>query len=232
MDVASIKTFIQEAQVAGKSKEEVYAELLAHGCLVADIEEAYSPAQEIKKQPAVPEDNQGKVVKIVVGIGILLIGAGIFSFIAANWQEISKFAKLSILLCFMFLSYLVGWYLGVKKNMSKISEGLIVLGSVIYGSSIFLIAQMFNIQANWQDGLIIWMIGVVVLAMVIESFLLYYLALILGLVSVVGYPMLFASRPNLYITSSIGWLMVATVACFMAGWLLQKKLPPDIKELY
>ena len=132
----------------------------------------------------------------------------------------------------MLLSYLAGWYLGFKRSMPRIGEGLMVLGSVIYGSSIFLVAQMFNVAANWQDGLVIWMAGVVVLAIVIDSFFLYYLAVAVGVISIAGYPMLFGDFPNLYINSSIVWLIIATVACFVAGWLLQRKLPPDIKKLY
>ena len=85
MDKGVLKTFIREAQSAGKSKEQIYTDLLAQGWLVDDIETGFKPTMEIRRESAVPEDNQDKVVKIVVGIGILLIGAGVFSFIAANW---------------------------------------------------------------------------------------------------------------------------------------------------
>ena len=39
-----------------------------------------------------------KTIKIILGIAILLIAAGIFSFIASNWQYLGKAAKLFIIL--------------------------------------------------------------------------------------------------------------------------------------
>ena len=116
------------------------------------------------------------------------MGVGIFLFIAANWQEMLKPVKIGVILVSMLVSYGLGWYLKERLNLGKTGSALFLLGSIIYGAGIFLVAQMFRLRVNWPDGFILWMFGTIAIAFALESFSHFYLAILLGFVALVGYP--------------------------------------------
>jgi len=222
--------YIKDLLVQNKSKEEIYKELLSQEYTLDIIQENFDLAN-IKESK---EDNQKRVIHIIVIIGAVLIGAGIFSFIAANWQEMSKLIKVFIIVMAMLISYTLGWYLKEKSGLIKTGGALILLGSIIYGSGIFLVAQMFNIRANWPDGFILWMIGVIIMAYAIESYNLLYLAIPLGFIAIIGYPFgIFTSfGSNPFILTSSFLLLAATIITFIAGWTIRKKMSKEFKGLY
>ena len=225
-----IVDYIKDLLIQNKSKEEIYKELLNQGHTVDDIQESFDIANAKEKK----EDNQKRVIQIMVMIGAILISAGVFSFIAANWQEMAKPIKVSIIIIAMLISYGLGWYFKEKSDLVKTGEALILLGSIIYGAGIFLVAQMFNIRANWPDGFILWMIGTIVMAYAIESYSLFYLAIPLGFIAIIGHPFgiftNFGSNP--FILTSSFLLLAATVVTFITGWIIHKKMSKEFKELY
>lgn len=226
-----IVEYIQLSLTQGKSKEEIYKELLNQGWSIDAIQEAFNQiiAEEEKK------DTQKRVIRIIVTIGAILIGVGIFSFIAANWRGMTKAGKVLIIIMAMIASYTGGWFLREKWHYKKTGEALLLLGAIIYGAGIFLVGQMFHIRANWPDGFILWIIGTIVMAFAVESFLLFYLAISVGIGAIVGYPFgIFGefSSYNPFLLTSPFLLLVATIVTFIAGWLVKKRLPPELKEFY
>lgn len=225
-----IVEYVKNSLAQGVPKEEIYKELIGQGWTIENIQECFSSltVQEEK------EDTSKRTIHIIVTIGAILIGAGIFSFIAANWQEMSKAVKIGIILISMFSSYGAGWYLKEKSHLLKTGEALMLLGAILYGAGIFLVAQMFHIRANWPDGFILWMIGAIAMAFAVESYSLFYLAIPLGIVALVGHPVGifsdFGSDPFLLTSSFL--LLVSTVITFMTGWSIRKRMPADLKEFY
>jgi len=222
--------YIKASLAQGKTKEELYKALLDQGWTIEVIQENFNAigAEQGK------EDISKKTVHIIVTIAAVLVGAGIFSFIAANWLEMTKPIKITIILVLMIVAYGAGWYLKEKLELIKTGEALILLGSIIYGAGIFLVAQMFNIRANWPDGFILWMIGSIAMAFAIESYPLFYLAIPLGIVAIIGHPFgIFAGFGyNSFLLTSSFLLLAATVITFTTGWLVRKKMPPELKEFY
>ena len=222
--------YIKNSLAQGKTKEEIYKELLSQGRSVDVIQENFNTI--ISKEEK--EDTSKRTIRIIVTIGAILVGAGIFSFIAANWQEMSKPVKIFIILAAMLISYTAGWYLKEKMNLSKTGEALILLGVIIYGAGIFLVAQMFHVRANWPDGFILWMIGAIAVGYVIESYLLFYLSILLGIVAIVGHPFEIFNTvgcDHFLLTSSF-LLFVATIITFLIGRTVRKKMLSDLKEFY
>jgi uncharacterized membrane protein len=109
---------------------------------------------------------------------------------------------------------------------------LILLGTIIYGAGIFLVAQMFNIRANWPDGFILWMIGTIAMAFAVEIYSLFYLAILLGIIALVGLPSLIYFGFGYFLLTSSYLLLVATLTTFVAGSIVRKKLPPELNEFY
>lgn len=224
----TLVNLIKQALSRGQTKDDVYREFLNKRVALAVIEPAYEAAiaEDSKKE------TQKRTINIIVTIGAILIGAGIFSFIASNWQLISKPGKVSIILAAMLAVYAAGWYLK-WKSFAKTGEALMLLGSIIYGSGIFLVAQMFNIRANWPDGFILWMLGTLIMAYAVESYPLYAFGIGLGAVAVVGHPFdIFDFRGNSFLLTSWILLLIATATTFLLGWTIRRRLPKELKDYY
>jgi len=227
----TIVEYTQRSLAQGKSKEEIYRELLSQGWSIDAIQDAFD--QIITKEEK--EDIQKRTIRIIVTIGAVLVGVGIFSFIAANWQEMTKVAKILIIVIAMISSYTGGWFLREKWHYEKTGEALLLLGAIIYGAGIFLVAQMFHTRGNWPDGFILWMIGTIVMAFAADSFLLFYLAIPLGIAAIVGHPLgIFGilGGYNPFLSTSSFLLLIATIVTFIAGWFVKKRMPPELKEFY
>jgi len=230
MSDSRLSEYVKASLMQGKPKEEIYKELLGQGWTIEIIQESFNVlnAEESK------EDTSKRTVQIIILLGVMLIGAGIFSFIAANWQEMARPIKIGIILFSMLISYGAGWYMKEVANFPKTGEALTLLGAIIYGAGIFLVAQMFNIRANWPDGFILWMIGTVAMAFAVESYLLFYLAIPLGVVALAGHPFgIFTGFGyNSFLLTSSFLLLASTIITFITGWIIRKKMPSELKEFY
>ncbi|KJR42789.1 hypothetical protein MCHI_001324 [Candidatus Magnetoovum chiemensis] len=107
----------------------------------------------------------GKMASILSVLGAVLAGVGVILFIASNWSVIPKSVKLAIIFGSMLSSYSIGYYLGFeKKSYPKVGAALILLGSIIFGAGIHLIAQIYNVKANYSNGVLMWGLGVMPIA--------------------------------------------------------------------
>lgn len=224
--------YIKTSLAQDRSKEEIYKELLGQGWGLDAIKENFKAVDLV----GVKGDSQQKVVKIIVTAGVIFIGAGIFSFIAANWQEMGRFIKVALIVILLVASYASGWYLKEKRGFIRIGGALFLLGAIIYGAGIVLVAQMFNISTNWPDGFILWMIGSIAMAFAIDSFPIFYLAIPIGTIALFGYPILmfadFRGGGNPFLMTSTLLLLTATIITFLTGWAMRKRMSPELKDIY
>lgn len=223
-EVPNHLNILTELAGEGKSKEEIYQHLLAKGWKVDAIEEGFHRIKVTRGKG----DIQKRTTYIVLCFGALLFGAGIFSFIAANWEEMAKGTKVGIITFSMVIIYIVAWLLDEKWHYKRTGQALFLLGSIFYGAGIFLVAQIFNIRANWPDGFMLWMIGALAMAFALDAFNLFYLALAVGLVAIVGQPWIiggaeFGHDPFL-LTSSL-LLLTTTAATFLGAFAIRKRIP-------
>src|SRR3989338_10356176 len=107
------------------------------------------------------EQSSNKLIVAVSTIGAILLGIGAILFIASNWRTIPNIAKTLILVGSTFGAYYLGYLFKYQKqNVPKVGASLIFLGALLFGATIFLIAQMYNINANNHTLVLIWLIGV------------------------------------------------------------------------
>lgn len=225
-----VTDYINTSLAQGKTKEEIYRELLNRGISVEVIQASFNANTATEEK----EDTQKKTIRIILTLAAILVGAGIFSFIASNWQEMTRLIKITVILMAMLTAYSLGWYFKEKMNLLKTGEALILLGSIIYGAGIFLVAQMFHIRANWPDGFILWMLGTIALAYAVESYPLYYLAIPLGVVAIIGHPfgIFTGSGFNSFLLTSSVLLIVTTAVTFTTGWTVRRKMPEELKQFH
>ena len=225
MDEKGVANRVKSSLDQGLTKEDIYKDLLSSGVSLTIIEKAFDSLQEKDTS----EDTQRKTIQAVVTIAAILIGAGVFSFIAANWSDMANFAKLTIIIASMASAYVGGWRIKEKSGLIKTGEALILLGSLLYGGGIFLVAQMFHIRANWPDGFILWALGSLAMAVSADIFSLYYIGLVASAVAVVGYPVVIYSIAfgynvaNPFFLTSTLLLVISTAALFVTGMRLRKE---------
>lgn len=219
--------YIKAALSQRKSREEIYKDLLIQGVSLEVIEENFAAVVKEQAKPT-KEETQKKTVQIILIAGAVLVAAGIFSFIASHWQHFSRFGKIMWILVALLTVYGLGWYLETKKGYARTAHTLYFLGTLIYGAGIFLVAQIFNIRANWPDGFILWMLGALAMGFALESWALMILVFPLALTALIGHPMgLYGgmARYNPFLFTSTSLLFVAAVVLFIAGWVIFRKIP-------
>jgi len=101
-------------------------------------------------------------IRVVVTIGALLVGLGILSFIASNWNGISHLVKLLIIFGVFSAVNIAGHML--SENYLKTGRSLIYLGTLVYGAGIFLIGQMYNFGGEFPTAFLLWSLGVLPMA--------------------------------------------------------------------
>jgi uncharacterized membrane protein len=210
MDNQKLAQSIRELESAGKTKEDVYISLLSQGWLVDQIEKAYHSRSQDKSK----DEIQKRTITIVLAAGAILIGAGVFSFIAANWQAMDKYLKIAVILAGMIAAHSAGWEIKHKRGYSKTGDALIFLGSIIFGAGVFLIGQIFNIHAGWHNGFILWMLGVLAMFLAEKSYYLLFLSLLLGFVGSVGTGIFVLGPGFSAMRASLFLFLIATAATY------------------
>lgn len=229
MENQKIVEYIKQSLSQGRTKEEIYKELLNAGWSIDDIQDAFEEVSEKEEK----EKTQKKAIYVILIIGVILVGAGIFSFIAANWQAIPRSIKLSMIILSMLAFYGGGWYFREIRGLKRTGEALLLLGAITYGAGIFLIAQIFNIRTNWPDGFILWMLGAIIMGLSIDSFPQFYLGVIAGIATIFGYFIDFArmfalswAYSGIFFTS-LTLLSIAAISTFITGYIIRRRIPPE-----
>jgi len=111
--------------------------------------------REIYALEAIAEEASTKLASIIFMIGALLIGCGVFAFVAYHWEEMARISRITILLCAMTTFHSIGFRLKSARR-PRLGHALIVLGTLIFYASIGLIEQMFHITNDKNWGLTLY----------------------------------------------------------------------------
>jgi len=118
-------------------------------------------------------------IRVVVTIGALLVGLGILSFIASNWDGISHLVKLLIIFGVFWGVNFAGYRL--SENNPKTSRSFIYLGTLVYGAGIFLIGQMYNFGGDFPTAFLLWSLGVLPVAFQLkDKYLMLFANILFG----------------------------------------------------
>lgn len=103
-------------------------------------------------------------------LGALVAGFGAILFFAANWSDIPRPLRVLLLLAGMVALFAAGFLLSeVRGTHPNIGHAFLFLGTVLFGASIFLVGQMYNVQAHDPLGFLLWSLGALAMAVVVRS---------------------------------------------------------------
>jgi uncharacterized membrane protein len=132
----------------------------------------------LARYPPAAERNWGRV--IFSAIGAVLVGLGVILFFAYNWQDLPKAAKLALVIGALVLAH--GGAIGVARRPDAsrgLVEGLHVLGTMLFGAGIWLVAQIYHIDEHYPNAFLVWSAGALTMAWAMPSIAQALLALFL-----------------------------------------------------
>ena len=161
--------------------------------------------------------------------GGILLGLGFVSFVAARWHELSKIFRVCLISA-AYLASLAAYYLcGTSKP--KTGKAFLLLGSVIFGSGIFLITRMYNYKLYWESIIGWWIIQVMITTLVTRDIWQIYLAQILSVLYLNGinaidiFALEFANLPHISVLEFFApWNAFILIA---ALWILWRTVVND-----
>jgi uncharacterized membrane protein len=113
--------------------------------------------------------------QVLVGFGCLFVGLSLITLMGANWDEIPRATRMFALVALTLGANVFGW-IKFRRGQESAAVALIFLGGLFYGASIMLIAQIYHIGEHYPDGIFWWAMGVLPVAVLMESTPLMLLA--------------------------------------------------------
>jgi uncharacterized membrane protein len=94
---------------------------------------------------------------LALGLGGLLLGAGILLFVAAHWDGLGPAQRFLLVLLVVGGLHLAGAF--TADRSPGLSTALHTCGTMSLGGGIFLTGQIFHLQEHWPGGILLWAIG-------------------------------------------------------------------------
>jgi uncharacterized membrane protein len=119
------------------------------------------------------------------GVFVLLAVAGLFFALAVllligfNWEALPAFVKLTLIVSAVLGTHATALTLRERWGWPRAAELVFFFGCLLYGAGLFLIGQVFQINAHWPDGLWWWALGVLPFALALETALPHALLAVL-----------------------------------------------------
>jgi uncharacterized membrane protein len=95
-----------------------------------------------------------RLVHALALVGAVSVGLGVILFFAANWDAIPPFVRLAALLGGIVALYGAGDR--VRSSRPRVGEAFLLLGCLLFGASLFLVSQMFNVSTHDPLAFLVW----------------------------------------------------------------------------
>lgn len=116
-----------------------------------------------------------RAVFTLMSLATLLAGIAALLAVGFNWAALSATAKLSLVFGGMLAAYGVGFWMRYRRRFKRASELAFLLGCLLYGVGIWQLAQIFHVQSHYPDGIWLWALGTLPIAMCLDSPLVHVL---------------------------------------------------------
>lgn len=107
---------------------------------------------------------------VFFGIGAVVVGLGVVLLFAYNWDAIPKAGKLAIVFASIIAAHGSGLLLWRQRDWRRLlGEGFLLLGTMLFGAGLWLVAQIYHINEHFPTAFLIWGLGALGLAWALPS---------------------------------------------------------------
>lgn len=127
-------------------------------------------AGQIRALYAEPVNRTPWGLLLFTGLGAVVLGLGVILMLAHNWAEIPKVVKLALI-----FGSVIGAHAGAARLRQLdgwrplVGEAVALLGTMLYGAGIWLVAQVYNIDEHYPNGFLYWGLGALAMAWAMDS---------------------------------------------------------------
>ncbi len=119
-----------------------------------------------ERYPEPPASNIGMI--LFASLGAVIVGLGVILLLAHNWQAIPRGGKLALILGSLLAAHGAGMW-QIRAGRRGLGEGLNLLGTMLFGAGIWLIAQIYHIDEHYPNAFLFWSLGAMGLAWALPS---------------------------------------------------------------
>ncbi len=106
---------------------------------------------------------------LFTGLGVVIFGLGIMLFLAYNWQGMHRFTKLAFIAVTLLTAHGLGCWYSAGQRQPRLAESMHLLGTMLFGAGIWLVAQIYHIDEHYPNAYLIWSLAALSLAWAIPS---------------------------------------------------------------
>ena len=114
-------------------------------------------------------------------VAYLFLALSLFTLVGANWEELPRAVRLIIVLGILAAVNFSGVW-AQKNGKETQATTLFFLGNFCYGAAIVLVAQIYHLGEHMPDGVLLWAVGVLALALATHKSIIALQSLVLGLI--------------------------------------------------
>lgn len=105
---------------------------------------------------------------IAAMLGAICICFAAMTFVAANWNEMSRLVRMGVLLGGGTAAYVAAGLLAARGK-PKFAQAFVILGCGIFGATIMFVSQMYHLTGRPEDGVLLWCLGTLAAAIFLRS---------------------------------------------------------------
>lgn len=97
-----------------------------------------------------PAATRERIVRVISSVGAVVAGLGVVLFVAANWDGMPRPTRVVLLLAVVAAAYGAGYVLREQRRTHPhVGEALYLLGGLAFAAELFLVGQMYHVDAHW-----------------------------------------------------------------------------------
>jgi len=115
------------------------------------------------------QEGGGFKLPALIGLfGGLLIASSVSAFVAANWEEIPRVAKLVMVLLGLAAALGISARLESRGSTGG-ADAAATCGTLIFGAGVALVGQMYHLPTDWPGGALLIALGAIIVAFLLRS---------------------------------------------------------------
>lgn len=162
-----------------------------------------------------------RLISFFSSIGALLIGLAALAFMAANWSMLTSSMRIILFVCATLLSFSAGNVLMADKwKMPRVGFSFVFLAHLLFGVTLFLVAQQYQVSLSNHWYFLVWILGLV-------PGIYYYNSRILTMLAIVIFYvwLMYAAGSGFFTTpESVFWFVVFSFFGLVTKGLLHMRM--------